>query len=60
MLKDADTYASSNSKSITEVTESNKKMFELEMKVYKEKDKSYTPEKEAKRRKWFEEDQEKF
>ncbi|WP_462255034.1 tetratricopeptide repeat protein [Ferruginibacter sp.] len=60
MLKDVDNAGTSNSKILNEGYESNVKMFELEMKVYKEKDKSYTPEKEAKRRKWFEEDQEKL
>ncbi|MES1181689.1 MAG: hypothetical protein ABUL44_02740, partial [Flavobacterium sp.] len=60
MLKDVDVSATSNAKFFNDAYESNKKMFELEMKVYKEQDKSYTPEKEAKRRKWFEEDQEKL
>ncbi len=60
MLKDVDIAENSNSKFFSEAYESNKKMFELEMKVYKENDKSYTAEKEAKRRKWFEEDQEKL
>lgn len=60
MLKDVDNAGTSNSKILNEGYESNVKMFEIEMKVYKEKDKSYTPEKEAKRRKWFEEDQEKL
>lgn len=60
MLKDVDVSGTSNNNMLLDAYESNKKMFELEMKVYKEKDKSYTPEKEAKRRKWFEEDQEKL
>ncbi len=60
MLKNVDIAANSNSKIFNELYESNKKMFELEMKVYKESDKSYTAEKEIKRRKWFEEDQEKL
>jgi len=60
MLKDVDIAENSNSKFTNELYESNKKMFELEMKVFKENDKSYTAEKEAKRRKWFEEDQEKL
>ncbi len=60
MLKDVDNAGTSNSKILNEGYESSVKLFELEMKVYKEKDKNYTPEKEAKRRKWFEEDQEKL
>ena len=60
MLKDVDIAENNNSKFFNEAYESNKRMFELEMKVYKENDKSYTVEKEAKRRKWFEEDQEKL
>jgi hypothetical protein len=49
MLKDVDIAENSNSKFSNELYESNKKMFELEMKVFKENDKSYTAEKEAKR-----------
>ncbi len=60
MLKDAETAGTKNNKAFTEMYNLNVKQFEAEMKVYKEKDKSYTPEKEAKRRKWFEEDQEKL
>jgi len=60
MLKDIETFGTRDTKSMTEVYTQNVKQFEAEMKIYKEKDKSYTPEKEAKRRKWFEEDQEKL
>lgn len=60
MLKDVDIAENSNSKISNELYESNKKLFELEMKVFKENDKSYTAEKEARQRKWFEEDQEKL
>jgi len=60
MLKDADNAGTSDAKLLNETYTRNVKLFEAEMKVYKEMDKSYTPEKEAKRRKWFEEDQEKL
>ncbi len=60
MLKDAEAAGTKNNNTFTEMYNLNVKQFEAEMKVYKEKDKSYTPEKEAKRRKWFEEDQEKL
>ncbi len=60
MLKDAEAFGDKNTKQMTENLTQNAKQFEAEMKVYKEMDKNYTPEKEAKRRKWFEEDQEKF
>jgi tetratricopeptide (TPR) repeat protein len=60
MLRDVDNVSTINTKLISEGNEVTKKIFELEMKVYKEQDKTYTPEKEAKRRKWFEEDQEKL
>ena len=60
MLKNADNSGSTDTKFMTQMYTQNIKQFEAEMKVYKEKDKSYTPEKEAKRRKWFEEDQEKL
>lgn len=59
MLKDIETSGTSDSKFMTEVYTQNVKQFEAEMKAYKN-DKTYTPEKEAKRRKWFEEDQEKL
>ncbi len=60
MLKDVETFGTRDTKLLNEAYTQNVKQFEAEMKVYKEKDKSYTPEKEAKRRKWFEEDQEKL
>ena len=60
MLKDVETSNTKNNITFTDMYNLNLKQFEAEMKVYKEKDKLYTPEKEAKRRKWFEEDQEKF
>jgi hypothetical protein len=60
LLKDVDNLGTSNMKLLNEGYTSNIKLFEAEMKVYKAMDKSYTPEKEAKRRKWFEEDQEKL
>ncbi len=60
MLKNVEAYRINETKQLTQIYEHNRKQFEEEMKGYKEKDKSYTPEKEAKRRKWFEEDQEKF
>lgn len=59
MLKDAESFGSKDKKLMTDVYTQNVKQFEAEMKAYK-LDKSYTPEKEAKRRKWFEEDQEKL
>ena len=60
MLKNVETFGTNDTKLLTQTYNNNIKQFEAEMKVYKEKDKSYTPEKEAKRRKWFEEDQEKL
>lgn len=59
MLKDAQASGISDTKKMTEIYAQNEKQFEAEMKAYK-LDKNYTPEKEAKRRKWFEEDQEKL
>ncbi len=59
MLIDAENFGSNDTKQMTQIYANNAKQFEEEMKVYK-LDKSYTPEKEAKRRKWFEEDQEKL
>ncbi len=59
MLIDAENFGSNDTKQMTQIYTNNAKQFEEEMKVYK-LDKSYTPEKEAKRRKWFEEDQEKL
>ena len=60
MLKDAETANTKDNKSFADSYNFNIKQFEAGMKAYKEKDKTYTPEKEAKRRKWFEEDQEKL
>ncbi|HOZ68924.1 MAG TPA: hypothetical protein PLB49_12750 [Chitinophagaceae bacterium] len=60
MLKDVAAYSISQTKQMTEMYNLNRKQFEDEMKGYKAMDKSYTAEKEAKRRKWFEEDQEKL
>jgi hypothetical protein len=60
MLKDVAAYSINQTKQMTEMYSLNRKQFEDEMKGYKAMDKSYTAEKEAKRRKWFEEDQEKF
>ena len=60
MLKDAETANTKDNKSFADSYNLNIKQFEAGMKAYKEKDKTYTPEKEAKRRKWFEEDQEKL
>ncbi|MBI5371461.1 MAG: hypothetical protein HZA79_05475 [Sphingobacteriales bacterium] len=60
MLKDVTAYSANETRKLTEMYNQNQKQFEVEMKGYKERDKSYTAEKEAKRRKWFEEDQEKF
>ncbi|MBC7866649.1 MAG: tetratricopeptide repeat protein [Gloeobacteraceae cyanobacterium ES-bin-316] len=59
MLKDVETFGTKDTKLMTQVYTQNVKQFEAEMKAYKV-DKNYTPEKEAKRRKWFEEDQEKL
>ena len=60
LLKDVAAHSANETRQLTEMYNQNKQQFEVEMKGYKEKDKSYTAEKEAKRRKWFEEDQEKF
>jgi hypothetical protein len=60
MLKDIDTQGISDTKDFTESYNRNINQFEEEMKRYKSTDKTYTPEKEAKRRKWFDEDQEKL
>ena len=59
MLKDAEAFGSKDSKSMTQIYTQNIQQFEVEMKAYKN-DRTYTPEKEARRRKWFEEDQEKL
>ncbi|MDB5277908.1 MAG: hypothetical protein JWR61_2863 [Ferruginibacter sp.] len=57
MLKEIDVHEISDPKKDEEMYNNNIKQFEDEMRVYKATDKTYTPEKEAKRRKWFEEDQ---
>lgn len=59
MLKDVENFGTEDTKSMSAIYTQNVKQFEAEMKAYKN-DKAYTPEKEAKRRKWFEEDQEKL
>lgn len=60
MLIDAETFGLKDTKFMSDAYNQNAKQFEAEIKVYKEMDKTYTAEKEAKRRKWFEEDQEKL
>lgn len=60
MLKDIENFNTNDTKLLTQNYNLNIKQFEEEMKVYKAMDKTYTPEKEAKRRKWFEEDQQKL
>ena len=56
MLKDIEIYKAKRKNFLTSYYESQIKNFEAEIKVYKTNDKDYTPEKEAKRRKWFNED----
>jgi hypothetical protein len=56
MSKDIDAYKAKQKDFLTANFNLQVKQFEEEMKVYKTMDKSYTPEKEAKRRKWFNED----
>jgi len=56
MLKDIETYKAKQKDFLTGNYNLQVKQFEEEMRVYKTMDKSYTPEKEAKRRKWFNED----
>lgn len=56
MLKDIETYKVKATELQNSVYKSQLKSFEEEMRIYKTKDKSYTAEKEAKRRKWFNED----
>lgn len=56
MMKDIETYQSKEKDFKNSFYKNQIKNFEEEMKVYKASDKSYTPEKEAKRRKWFNED----
>lgn len=60
MLKDIETFKTNDTKLLTQTYNLNIKQFEEEMRVYKAMDKSYTPEKEAKRKKWFDEDQQKL
>ena len=60
LLKDIETSMTNDTKSFTEMYNQNIKGFEEHMRVYKATDKMYTPEKEAKRRKWFDEDQQKL
>ena len=59
LLKDIEASRSKEKATMTGMYNNNIKAFEAEMKAYK-LDKQYTPEKEAKRRKWFEEDQAKL
>jgi tetratricopeptide (TPR) repeat protein len=58
MLKDIEIYRAKQKEMFTGNYKNSIKAFEDEMKAYKN-DKNYTPEKETKRRRWFEEDQEK-
>jgi len=55
MLNDIETYRTKRKAEISEIYTMQVKQFDEEMKAYKS-DKAYTPEKEAKRRKWFAED----
>ncbi len=59
MLKDAETYRAKEKSMMMSNFSNNAKVFEEEMKSYK-LDRLYTPEKEAKRRQWFKEDQAKI
>ena len=56
MLKDAEKDRAKRKEMQSRIYEDGAKNFEKEMQAYKS-DRLYTPEKEAKRRKWFEEDQ---
>src|SRR5438045_8865919 len=56
MWKDVPAGRSKDKQMMMGIYNNNAKAFEDEMKAYK-LDKNYTPDKEAKRRKWFEEDQ---
>jgi hypothetical protein len=56
MLKDIEVYKMKSKSFRVSNYENSQKAFEKEMSVYKSSDKSYTAEKEAKRRKWFNED----
>jgi len=55
MLKDVEAYRTKRKAEISEIYTMQVKQFEEEMRAYKS-DRLYTPEKEAKRRKWFAED----
>jgi hypothetical protein len=55
LLKDIDTYRARRMDEITTMYDSQKKIFENEVKVYKQYDKTYTAEKEAAQRKKFQE-----
>jgi tetratricopeptide (TPR) repeat protein len=59
MLKDVEASRAKQKAMMTGIYNNAAKSFEEEMKRYK-LDKNYTPDKEAKRRKWFEEDQAKY
>jgi hypothetical protein len=59
MLKDAEASRKKQKEMMTSTYNNSTKSFEEEMKSFK-LDKNYTPEKEAKRRKWFGEDQAKL
>ena len=59
MLKDVEANRPKQKEVMTGMYNNNVKAFEAEMKAYKA-NKNYTPENEAKRRKWFEEDQAKL
>lgn len=56
MLKDLELYKTKSKDFMDSFYKSQVKGFEEEMRIYKTMDKSYTPEKEAKRRQWFNED----
>jgi hypothetical protein len=56
MRKDIQLYKVKTKDFLNNYYERSIKEFEKEMAIYKTSDKSYTPEKEAKRRKWFNED----
>ncbi|MGF2413888.1 MAG: hypothetical protein ACQUYJ_16270, partial [Ferruginibacter sp.] len=56
MLKDVETYQSKEKDFKNRFYKDQIKNFDEEIKAYKTNDKSYTSEKEAKRRKWFNED----
>lgn len=55
LLKDADTYSAKQKALMTEAYDARIKMFEHEVKVYKQYDKTYTAAKEATQRKKFQE-----